>query len=103
MTGEPTFKKSGTGLIDPTSAPVTQAFQLPKRPASLDGKTVGILVHNKWHAPIFFRFIEKKLREQYNVKQVVWGNKAFTSKPAPAEVVDELARQCDVAITGTGD
>jgi len=99
MTGTST---SG-GLIDPTSAPVTQAFQLPERPATLDGKTIGILVHNKWHAPIFFRFVEKKLRERYNVKKVIWGNKEFTSKPAPAELVDELARQCDVAITGTGD
>jgi len=99
MTGTSTSE----GLIDPTSAPVTQAFQLPERPATLDGKTIGILVHNKWHAPIFFRFVEKKLRERYNVKKVIWGNKEFTSKPAPAELVDELARQCDVAITGTGD
>ena len=99
MTGTSTSR----GLIDPTSAPVTQSFQLPERPATLDGKTIGILVHNKWHAPIFFRFVEKKLRERYNVKKVIWGNKEFTSKPAPAELVDELARQCDVAITGTGD
>ena len=99
MTGTSTSR----GLIDPTSAQVTQSFQLPERPATLDGKTIGILVHNKWHAPIFFRFVEKKLRERYNVKQVIWGNKEFTSKPAPAELVDELARQCDVAITGTGD
>jgi hypothetical protein len=103
MTGASTSRTSSQGLLDPTSAPVTKAFQLPERPASLGGKTVGILVHNKWHAPIFFRFVEKKLRERYNVKAVIWGNKEFTSKPAPAELVDELARHCDVAITGTGD
>jgi hypothetical protein len=90
-------------LLDPTSAPQTQAFQLPQRPSSLAGKTVAILVHNKWHAPIFFRFVEQKLRERCNVKNVIWGNKEFTSKPAPAELVKKLASQCDVAITGTGD
>jgi len=97
------LKNSSQGLIDPTSAPVTEAFQLPERPASLDGKVLGILVHNKWHAPIFFGFVEKKLREKYDIKQVIWGRKEFTSKPAPANLVDEMASQCDVAITGTGD
>jgi hypothetical protein len=64
---------------------------------------MGILLHNKWHAPIFFGFVERKLREKYGIKQVIWGNKRFTSKPAPGELVDQLARQCDVAVTGTGD
>lgn len=103
MSGESDSKNFGQKLIDPTAEPVTDRFELPERPESLDGKVVGILVHNKWHAPIFFEFVEKRLREKYKLKRVVWGKKEFTSKPAPAKLVEELANQCDVAITGTGD
>ena len=68
MSAESIFKHS-RGLIDPTSAPVTEAFPLPERPASLDGKALGILVHTKRHAPILFGFVEQKLRERYKIPE----------------------------------
>jgi len=103
MSKNPILQSGGFRLLDPTGTPQVETFQLPERPASLDGKVLGILINEKINADVLFGLIEKKLCKRHNIKQVVWGKKNLVSRPAPASLVDELARQCDVAITGTGD
>jgi len=97
------FHYSGFRLLDPTGGPQVEAFQLPKRLGSLEGKVLGILINKKINADILFGLIEKKLCERHKIKKVVRGQKDLVSRPAPASLVDEIAGQCDVAITGTGD
>ena len=97
------FQYSGFRLFDPTATPQVQSLQLPERPGSLDGKVLGILVNRKINADLLFGLIEKRLRERHKITKVVWGQKDLVSRPAPASIVDEIAEQCDFAITGTGD
>src|SRR3546814_18667859 len=47
--------------------------------------------------------VGKILVDRYGVAEVKLFRKDALSKPAPAEVLDELVANCDFAVTGIGD
>jgi hypothetical protein len=47
--------------------------------------------------------LAERLIADFGVKRVVKRRKTSASIPAPAEIVRELAEECDLVITGSGD
>jgi hypothetical protein len=90
-------------LYDPTA---TREDGLPRKRARLDtlaGKVVGFIDNAK---PNFDHLVEdlgRILMAQHGVARVITRRKSSASIPATAETIDELAQQCDLVITGSGD
>ncbi len=73
------------------------------RPASLDGKVIGLFSNNKPHSEELLRMIADLIGERYALKGVVAHNKGGHQWPANREALQELAGKCDVAIHATAE
>ena len=43
------------------------------------------------------------LSDRYEFKEVVARNKGNASRPCPRDLLEEMAEECDIVITSTGD
>jgi len=91
-----------TGFVDPTAGSKREPVSPAARPVDLSGKVVGLLDNTKEQADIILQTIGDALREQYDVKKVVMRRKEHYSKPAPDEMIKEMADEVDVAIAALG-
>jgi hypothetical protein len=89
-------------VFDPTHEMKAAGIQQAARLASLQGKTVGFITNGKEGTKGFFTHLDRMLREDMGVANVVWRQKTNYSAPADAHIVDE-ARQWHAAVTGIGD
>ena len=76
---------------------------LAPRPATLSGKTLGLLSNNKPHSETLLRMIADVIKERYDIKATVEYNKGSHQWPANAEALQEFAAKCDVAIHATAE
>jgi hypothetical protein len=90
---DPTVDPEGP---DPTRAPAARAD-------GLDGKTLGLLANGKVNADTLLLLVRDGLAARYRLREVVQRAKLDSSRPAPAPLLDELARTCDVVVTAIGD
>ncbi len=89
-------------FVDPTAGSTSEAISMAPRPADLSGKVLGILDNTKEQADIILQTLGEALREKYGVKEVIMRRKEHYSKPAPDEMIEEMADQCDVVICALG-
>ena len=85
------------GFIDPTEAGNQAKIALAPRPIDLAGKVVGLLDNTKEQADVILETVAEVLRERYGVAKVIIRRKEFYSKPATAALMDELAKEVQVA------
>jgi hypothetical protein len=95
-------------ILDPTGTTTTTKTARPKaprarRPASLKGATVGLLVNTKQNAAPFLDEVGRLLIERYGATDLMARTKVNFAQPAPDELIKEMAAGCDVIITGVGD
>lgn len=88
-------------LLDPTSErPPLERALLP-RPASLRGKTIGLLDISKPRGDVFLNRLEQRLAELgADVRRY---RKPTFTKPAPVDLRHEIATQCEVVIEALAD
>jgi len=89
-------------VLDPTNETAPPLGQPAPRPASLAGKTVGFISNGKEGTSGFFGHLDRMLREEFGVANVVLRVKSNFSAPADRDIVDEIARWHAV-VTGIGD
>jgi hypothetical protein len=90
-------------LYDPTATRQSGPARASQTLATLSGKVVGFIDNAK---PNFNHLVDDLgalLVSNYGVKRIIKRRKASASIPAPDEVVRELADECDLVITGSGD
>ena len=90
------------GFIDPTAGTGRKRVPLAPRPADLAGKVVGLLDNTKEQGSLILETIGTALRERYGVASVVTRRKEHYSKPATDALIDEMAKEVDVAIAALG-
>ncbi len=88
-------------IYDP-SVTVSKAVSMAKRPASLSGRVVGLFDNTKEQADILLEALGEELVKKYGVKELVTRRGVHYSRPAPIEIVEEMARKCDVVICALG-
>jgi hypothetical protein len=88
-------------LLDPTGERTVLERQRLPRPASLDGLTVGLLDISKARGDVFLDRVDELLREKG--AQVKRMRKPTFTKPAPVDLRQEIAAQCDAVIEGLAD
>jgi len=90
-------------LLDPTSSRAVEIVKLADRPPSLNEKVVAIFVNSKPNSLVLMDLLKTKLQTEHHVKAVIWKEGDHICRPSPIALIDEMASQVDVAITGTGD
>ena len=89
-------------LIHPGNERIPQAAQPPARLASLSGKKVGLLDISKPGGAFFLDRLEKILREDHGVADVIRTRKPTFAKNAPPQVIEQL-RGADAVVEGLAD
>ena len=89
-------------VLDPTNEMTTAGGAAVPRAASLAGKTVGFISNGKEGTKGYFGHLDRMLREEFGVAEVVWRTKSNFSAPADKHIVDEISRWHAV-VTGVGD
>jgi hypothetical protein len=87
-----------------TTAPSPEATQnLRRSVGDLKGKVVGFIDNTKPNFNLLAHDLGELLQSRYGVKAVFQKRKRSVATSAPDEMLDELARDCDLVITGSGD
>ena len=89
-------------VFDPTNEAKAPGGQPAVRPATLQGKTVGFISNGKEGTKGYFAQLERLLREDLGVANVIWRTKSNYSAPADAHIVDEI-KKWQAVVTGVGD
>jgi hypothetical protein len=89
-------------VFDPTNEMKTAGTSLAPRLPSLEGKTVGIITNGKEGTRGYFGHLDRMLREELGVADVVWRTKSNYSAPADGHIIQEIPNWHAV-FTGVGD
>ena len=90
-------------LYDPTvEAPSTDATPAP-RPASLDGRRIGLLANGKVNADRLLRETARRFEEQHGCTVVAEENKRGASTICPPDLLGQIGADVDFMITAVGD
>jgi hypothetical protein len=89
-------------VLDPTNEMKVAGVKAAERPSSLKGKTVGFISNGKEGTKAYFAHVDRMLREELGVGEVVWRTKSNYSAPADTHIVDEI-REWHAVVTGVGD
>ena len=89
--------------MTPGTAPQPTQALLAARPASLDGRVLGLLSNNKPHSEDLLRMMAATIGERYSLKEVVEYNKGGHQWPADRSALEDLAQRCDVMIHATAE
>jgi hypothetical protein len=90
-------------VLSPVGVERQEVISIPVLPATLRGRTVGFLDNTKANFERLTAEVGALLRERHGVAGVVHRKKANASTPAPAELVAEMAKTCDVVFAGSAD
>lgn len=90
-----------SNIYDPSVA-VSKAVPMARRAESLSGKVVGLFDNTKEQADIVLEALGGELLEKHGVKALITRRGVHYSRPAPIEIVEEMARKCDVVICALG-
>jgi len=93
---------SELGFIDPTAGGNKARIALAPRPMDLAGKVVGLLDNTKEQADIIFETVADVLRNRYGVARVVIRRKEAFSRPATEALLNEMAKEVQVAAAALG-
>jgi hypothetical protein len=90
------------GFIDPTAGGNRATIALAPRPMDLAGKVVGLLDNSKEQADVILETIGQVLRERYGVAKVIIRRKEAFSRPATEALLNEMAKEVQVAAAALG-
>lgn len=90
------------GFIDPTAGGGKSKVTLAPRPMDLAGKVVGLLDNTKEQGALILETLGAALKERYGVARVIIRSKEHYSKPATDALIDEMAKEVQVAIAAVG-
>jgi hypothetical protein len=89
-------------VLDPTAGEAAATGKLAPRLPTLKGKTIGFISNGKEGTKGYFAQLERMLRAEFDVADVVWRTKSNYSAPADAHIVDEI-RKWHAVVIGVGD
>jgi hypothetical protein len=89
-------------ILDPTTETTTALGQPAPRLASLEGKTVGFISNGKEGTKGYFAHLDRLLRDEFGVSEVVTRIKSNYSAPADGWILNEI-KQWDAVVSGIGD
>jgi len=89
-------------FIDPTAGGGKAAIMPAARPMDLAGKVVALLDNTKEQGDVILETVANALRERYGEAKVIIRRKEHYSKPAAEALINEMAREAQVAVAAVG-
>ena len=90
-------------VLDPTIEAKIESSMISERPESLDGLTIGLLANGKLNSEEILQYVYEVINEKYKLGTPIYANKGNASKPCPPDLLENLANECDLIITSSGD
>ena len=90
-------------ILDPTAEDVPEELGLSDALPDIRGKVVGILENRKYHADTFLAELQEILLNDYGAAKVVYETKFTYSAPCAEDIIESLAKDCDVVIHAIAD
>ena len=90
-------------VLSPVGELRTATTAIPPLPADLRGLTVGFLDNTKHNFDRLVGGIGLALQERHGVARVVHRRKANAATGVAAEIIEALAKECDVVFAGSAD
>jgi hypothetical protein len=90
-------------LLDPTAEVTAPGIAYVDRPASLEGKRVGLIDNTKFNSDRLLEKIGVILKAEYGVAETRMFRKHNASVPAHEEIIVELRKGFDAMVAGVGD
>ena len=90
-------------VLSPVGELRAGALAVPALPADLRGLTVGFLDNTKSNFDRLVTEMGAALIERFGVERVVQRKKANAATPAAREIVEGLAKDCDLVFAGSAD
>jgi hypothetical protein len=88
-------------LLDPTSEEKPAVRQRMDRPDSLEGLTIGLLDISKNRGDVFLDRVAARLIDRgLTVRRY---RKPTFTRPAPVDLLQQIATECDVVLEGLAD
>ena len=97
------LSNTGQPVFDPRGIVTTQAQDIAQRVGELNGLRLAVLDNTKWNAGKLLRGVVDGLAEDAGFSAVNYYRKESFSKNAAPELIDEIVRDNDVALTAVGD
>ena len=95
---------TGSMLVyDPTAPTQNEAQHLRRSLPRLSGAVIGFIDNAKPNFNYLVDDLAALLMSKYGVSNVIKRRKRGAAMPAAEEVIRELASECDLVITGSGD
>jgi hypothetical protein len=88
-------------LLDPTAELKPAEREPLPLPDSLAGLTIGLLDISKARGDVFLDRIDTRFRERG--LEILRFKKPTFTRPAPVELLQEIARRCDVVVEALAD
>ena len=89
-------------FIDPTAGGGKASILPAPRPIDLAGKVVALLDNTKEQGDVILETVASALRERYGASKVIIRRKEHYSKPATEALINEMAKEAQVAIAAVG-
>ena len=91
-------------ILDPTDESVAVRRELaPRARSSLAGAVIGLMDIRKARGDVLLDELERLLLAEFEGATVIRYAKPTFTKPCPAELLDRIARECDVAVEALAD
>ena len=90
-------------LFDPTAPGRVESAQTSRSMSGLAGGVVGFIDNAKPNFNHLVDDLAELLMSRYGVVRVIKRRKKTASVPAPEPMLREIADECDLVITGSGD
>jgi hypothetical protein len=89
-------------FIDPSADNSDSRVSMAPRPMDLAGKVVGMVDNTKEQGSLILETFAQALREQYGAARVIIRRKEHYSKPATDELINEMAKEVQIAVAAVG-
>jgi hypothetical protein len=90
-------------VMNPQGERPAAKLAVPPLPADLRGLTIGFLDNTKHNFDLLVHEMGELLKERLGVKAVVYRRKANAATAAADEIVEGIAKDCDLVFAGSAD
>ncbi len=90
-------------VLSPVGDRRAATLAVPPLPADLRGLTVGFVDNTKHNFDLLVETMGALLKDRFGVKAVIHRRKANASTAAADEIIEGLAKDCDLVFAGSGD
>lgn len=90
------------GFIDPTYRGSKARIAMAPRPVDLAGKVIGMVDNTKEQADVILKTIADELVQRHGAARVIIRAKEHYTKPATDELIDEMAKEVQLAVAALG-